>query len=261
MNEFFRKVARRISSIVGSVQAFIVAVLVVVAWFSLGSHFHYSTTWQLVINTGTTIVTFIMVFIIQNTQNRDSKAMHLKMDELIHIHSKARNRLVELEEDADFKILSEDQKRIFLRNELKEHNKNLASTAKDSGVITSLDFAIFQDHGYKGLYAGLGAKDIHTRKELKKSQQILDHMGSTELAANLFRATQTEDKLKRENIKSKKQANQTHYDVGVKVRQTIKELGGTMPEDLPAEEDVKKVQRRLNSEGKKLTKGTKKLKR
>ncbi len=104
MNEFFRRLSRRISQIVGSFQAFIFAVLLVLIWFSLGSYFNYSTTWQLVINTGTTIVTFIMVFIIQNTQNRDSKAMHLKMDELIRIHKAARNSLVDLEEESDLAI-------------------------------------------------------------------------------------------------------------------------------------------------------------
>lgn len=153
-------------------------------------------------------------------------------------------RRQELEDDASFKALSEDQKRLLLRNELKEHNKNLASVAKDAGVQAGRDFAIFQDHGYKGLYGGLGAKDIHSKKKLKKSQQILDHMGSTELAANLFRATQAEEKLRRENIQGKTKANQTHYEVGKKVRQTIKELGGTMPEELPvAETSIKQVER------------------
>ena len=94
-------------------------------------------------------------------------------------------------------------------------------------------YAIFQDHGYNGLYGGLAAKDIHARKGLKKSQKILDHMGSTELAANLFRATQTEEKLKRDQVRGKRQANQTHLEVGKKVRATIKDLGGTMPEALP----------------------------
>ena len=93
-------------------------------------------------------------------------------------------------------------------------------------------YAIFQDHGYKGLYGGLGCRDIHARKDLKKSQKILDHMGSTELAANLFRATQTEEKLRRDGVDNKHDANKTHNAVGKKVRQTIKELGGTMPEDL-----------------------------
>ncbi len=93
-----------------------------------------------------------------------------------------------------------------------------------------------------GLYNGLGAKEIHTKKSLKKGENILDHMGSTELAANLFRATQTEEKLKRENIKGKLNANKTHFEVGQKVRQTIKELGGTMPEDLPTEDSIKKIE-------------------
>ncbi len=84
-----------------------------------------------------------------------------------------------------------------------------------------------------GLYGGLKARDIHARKGLKKRQHILDHMGSTELAANLFRATQTEEKLRRENIQGKTASNQTHFEVGRKVRQTIEELGGTMPEELP----------------------------
>jgi len=113
------------------------------------------------------------------------------------------------------------------------HNKYLAAAAKDAGVATPLDYAIFQDHGYKGLYGGLGNKEIHARKGLAKSQKILDHMGSTELAANLFRATQAEEKLRRDQVHGKTQANQTHFEVGRKVRQTIKQLGGTMPENLP----------------------------
>ena len=106
-------------------------------------------------------------------------------------------RRQELQDNAKFSQLSEDEKRLAIRNELAAHNKDLAAAAKDAGVETPLDYAIFQDHGYKGLYRGLGAKDIHVRKGLKKSQKILDHMGSTELAANLFRATQAEDKLRR----------------------------------------------------------------
>lgn len=129
--------------------------------------------------------------------------------------------------------LSEEQKRLAIRREMTTHNKSLAEAAKDAGVETALDYAVFQNKGYQGLYGGLGAKEIHARKGLKKSQQILDHMGSTELAANLFRATQTDEKLRRENIRGKAAANQTHYEVGSKVRQTIKDLGGTMPENLP----------------------------
>ncbi len=136
---------------------------------------------------------------------------------------------------------SDTEKRLFLRQQMKEHNKHLASAAKEAGVIKPLDYAIFQDHGYKGLYGGLAQVDIHRRKGLKKGQKILDHMGSTELAANLFRATQTEDKLHRENIKGKDKANHAHFEVGKKVRQTIKELGGTMPESLPPAENIKKI--------------------
>jgi len=102
-----------------------------------------------------------------------------------------------------------------------------------------------------GLYGGLDSKGIHKRKGLKKSQQILDHMGSTELAAYLFRATQTEEKLRRENIKGKQQANQTHYEVGKKVRQTIKDIGGTMPERLPSAESIKKVENKTRRKLKK----------
>ncbi len=142
-------------------------------------------------------------------------------------------RRQELADDVKFAALSEDEKRRAVRNELAVHNKYLAAAAKDAGVETPMDYAIFQDHGYKGLYGGLSARDIHARKGLKKSQKILDHMGSTELAANLFRATQAEEKLKRDQVRGKVKANQTHYQVGLKVRQTIKELGGTMPEALP----------------------------
>jgi DNA-damage-inducible protein D len=141
-------------------------------------------------------------------------------------------RRQELADDKAFARLQEDEKRLLLRNELKEHNKQLVETAQQSGVESDLDFAIFQNHGYMGLYGGLDAKGIHRRKNLKKSQKILDHMGSTELAANLFRATQTEEKLRRDNIQGKQKANQTHYDIGSKVRKTIEEIGGTMPEDL-----------------------------
>jgi len=152
-------------------------------------------------------------------------------------------RRKELEDDTGFQQLSEDQKRLMLRNELASHNKQLAAAAKDAGVETGLDYAIFQNHGYKGLYGGLDNKAIHQRKELKKSQKILDHMGSTELAANLFRATQTEEKLKRDGIRGKTKANRTHHKVGAKVRKTIAELGGTMPEDLPTpDEGIKQLQ-------------------
>jgi DNA-damage-inducible protein D len=157
-------------------------------------------------------------------------------------------RKQELIETADYTDLkSDDERRVFLRNQLRIHNLKLAGTAREAGVVTPVDYAIFQDHGYQGLYGGLRAKDIHARKQLKKGQVILDHMGTTELAANLFRATQTEDKIKRDQIKGKTKANQTHFDVGQKVRQTIRELGGTLPEHLPSTESIKKVQRKLKT--------------
>ena len=136
----------------------------------------------------------------------------------------------------------EEERRFLLREEMRRHNVQLADAAKDAGVIEPIDYAIFQNHGYMGLYAGLKQEDIHRRKGLKKSQKILDHMGSTELAANLFRATQAEEKLRRDEVKGKDAANRTHREVGAKVRQTIKELGGTMPEDLPVTESIKKIE-------------------
>jgi len=147
----------------------------------------------------------------------------------------------------------EDQKRFAIRNELKSHNKSLAEAANMSGIDNPKDYAIFQNKGYQGLYNGLGVKDIHNRKGLDKNQKILDHMGSTELAANLFRATQTDDKLRRENIRGKENANKTHFVVGKKVRQTIKELGGTMPEDLELPE--KSIQEIEEKPKKKLLQG------
>ena len=162
-------------------------------------------------------------------------------------------RRQELKDDEAFTQLKEDEKRLFLRNELKEHNKQLVDTAYKSGVETNMDFAIFQNHGYKGLYGGLDAKGIHQKKGLKKSHKILDYMGSTELAANLFRATQAEEKLKKDGIKDKHSANKTHYKVGQKVRQTIEELGGIMPEELDVPKKsiakIEKEQKKLEDKG------------
>ena len=146
------------------------------------------------------------------------------------------------QELADERI--EDDRRILLREELRRHNVQLADAAKGAGVIEPIDYAIFQNHGYMGLYGGLKQEDIHRRKGLKKSQKILDHMGSTELAANLFRATQAEEKLRRDEVKGKDAANRTHREVGVKVRQTIRELGGTMPEKLPVAGSITKIDTR-----------------
>lgn len=146
----------------------------------------------------------------------------------------------------NYEQLSEDQKRLAVRNEMVAHNKSLAEAAQMAGICDPLDYAVFQNVGYQGLYGGLGMRGIHAKKGLKKSQKILDHMGSTELAANLFRATQTDEKLRKENISGKDAANRTHYEVGRKVRQTIRELGGTMPEDLPTpDKSIAQIERGL----------------
>lgn len=175
-------------------------------------------------------------------QNADARK---KVVALGQTYFTVQTRKQEIQED--FEQLTEDRKRLAIRNELREHNKKLVEAAKDAGVETNLEYATFQNYGYMGLYGGLKAKDIHEKKGLKKNQQILDHMGSTELAANLFRATQTEEKLRREQIQGKENANATHFEVGEKVRKTIKELGGTMPEDLPTpQKSVKTIEREEN---------------
>jgi DNA-damage-inducible protein D len=133
-------------------------------------------------------------------------------------------RRQEIQDDPAFAGLSEHERRLMLRREMAHHNAALASAARQAGVVTGLDYAVFQDHGYRGLYGGRTMRDIHAGKGLKKSQKILDHMGSTELAANLFRATQTEEKLKRDGVRTRAQANDTHLQVGRKVRKTIQEL-------------------------------------
>jgi DNA-damage-inducible protein D len=163
-------------------------------------------------------------------------------------------RLQEIRQMDEYNQLSsEDEKRLFLRNEMKNHNIHLADAAKDAGVIEPVDYAIFQNHGYMGLYGGLDAKGIHKNKGLKKSQHILDHMGSTELAANLFRATQTEGKLRKDKIRGKQKANLIHYEIGKKVRKTIEEIGGTMPENMPVADSIKKIE---NTQEPKLLKTT-----
>ncbi|AFV03469.1 DNA-damage-inducible protein D [Dehalobacter sp. UNSWDHB] len=161
-------------------------------------------------------------------QNGDSRKKVIAIGQTYFAVKTRQQELIE-----NYDQLNEEQKRLAIRNEMIIHNKSLAEAAKEAGVVEAKDYAVFQNKGYQGLYGGFGVKEIHERKGLKKSQKILDHMGSTELAANLFRATQTDEKLRRENIKVKDKANQTHFQVGQKVRQTIKELGGTMPEDLP----------------------------
>jgi DNA-damage-inducible protein D len=152
-------------------------------------------------------------------------------------------RIAEIKQSEEYNELStEDEKRLFLRNEMIRQNIQLADAAKEAGVVNAGDYATFQDNGYEGLYGGLKLKEVRQAKGLGKDQKLLDHMGSTELAANLFRTTQTEDKLRRENVRGKKKAYQMHHEVGMKVRRTIEELGGVMPEVLPAVESIKKIE-------------------
>ncbi len=139
----------------------------------------------------------------------------------------------------------EDVRRVQNRQEIRKHNAKLAEAAMGAGIIKEKDYAIFQNHGYRGLYGGLSARGIHTKKGLKKDQEILDHMGSTELAANLFRATQAEEKIKREQIHGKAQANKAHHEVGTVVREAIRKLGGTMPEDQPSVGSIKPLERKI----------------
>jgi len=135
-----------------------------------------------------------------------------------------------------FGQLSENDKRLFIRGEVSEENKRLFSTAKRAGVTK---FGSFNDAGYRGLY-GMPLDKVETKKGIKKGE-LLDRAGTTELAANLFRITQTEEKLIKDNIKGKDKATQTHFMIGGKVRQTIKDIGGTMPENLPTEKHIKEL--------------------
>ena len=142
-------------------------------------------------------------------------------------------RRQEIADELALANLPEDQKRIVFRNLMSTYNIRLAEAAQKAGVIDAPAFATFQDHGYMGLYNGLRENDIHGRKHLKPREKILDYMGSEELAANMFRATQTDAKLRRQGIQGKDEANQTHLEIGKIVRKAIEEAGGTMPENLP----------------------------
>lgn len=159
-------------------------------------------------------------------------------------------RRQELADELALSTLPEDQKRLIYRSEMAIFNAKLAEAAQMAGVISPTDFSTFQDHGYRGLYGGLRENDIHAHKQLPKKAKILDHMGSEELGANIFRATQTDAKLRREQIADKEEANQTHYQVGREVRETITRLGGTMPEDLPTPD--KSIQQLQHEEQKRI---------
>ena len=143
-----------------------------------------------------------------------------------------------------FNQLDEDNKRLVIRGDIKQWNQMLLEAAHNAGVITNQEYAEFQNAGYMGLYGGLTVDDIHERKKLKDDEKILDFMGSTELIANLFRISQTEEKLKKDEIHNCSKATSTHYEVGAKVRKAIEDIGGTMPEDLPTpEKSIKQVEK------------------
>lgn len=170
-----------------------------------------------------------------------------------HSYFAEQTRIAELTATNEFNNLPEHQKRLYLRGEINVHNKQLAETARAAGVVEPKDFAIFKDHGYKGLYGGETTVDIHARKKLAPKQHILDYMGSEELANNIFLAAQTSAKLKRDKISDKETANKTHHQIGRKVRKAIKDIGGTMPEDLPTPQ--KSIQQLQKEENKRLKQG------
>ena len=143
-----------------------------------------------------------------------------------------------------FNQLDEDNKRLVIRGEVKSWNSMLADAAHRAGITEQADYAAFQNAGYMGLYGGLRVSDIHARKKLSKDQKILDHMGSEELGANLFRITQTEAKMRRDTPQGLDEASSSHYTVGKEVRETIEKIGGTMPEDLPTpEKSISQIER------------------
>ena len=173
-------------------------------------------------------------------QNGDSRKKVIALGQTYFAIQTRKQELLELE----YNSLTEDEKRFYQRDLTKKGNYNLNKTAKKAGVK---DLARFHNAGYKGLYNGETANDIAKRKGLRYREDILDNMGSEELAANLFRITQTDAKLKRDNVDNEYTANSVHFEVGKKVRNTIKELGGTMPENLPTpDKSLKELEKEKN---------------
>lgn len=155
-----------------------------------------------------------------------------------------------------FNELSEDNRRLVVRGDIKQWNQMLAETAHKAGVITNEEFAIFQNAGYMGLYGGLDVDDIHTKKGLEVGQKILDYISSTELIANLFHISQTEEKLRKDEVDNAKTATSVHYSVGREVRTAIEKIGGTMPENLSTpEKSIQQIEKeqmaRLKAKAKK----------
>lgn len=146
--------------------------------------------------------------------------------------------------DEEVKSLSENEKRLKLRNQVKDGNKILSDTVYEIGARTNKDFAKFHNEGYKGLYGGEGVTQIRNRKGLKKTDNVLDYMCSTELAANWFRITQTDEVLKNNKIDNLGEANKTHNKVGKEVRKTMIRISGKKPEELPTpEKSIKAIEK------------------
>lgn len=146
--------------------------------------------------------------------------------------------------DEEIKQLSEDEKRLQLRTQVKEGNKILSDTVYDIGARTNKEFAKFHNEGYKGLYGGETAKMIKKRKNIDDKEDILDHMGSTELAANWFRITQADEMIKQNKVDNLEEANKTHNKAGKEVRKTMKRLSGIYPEELPTpEKSIKQLEK------------------